>query len=78
VRSKTDVAMKNEVLCKFLCHNTCRLIQSQCELGIEVVFWPARADDGDDPGILPLIRPANESTETRHHRREIVAPRLCS
>ena len=23
VRSKTDVAMKNEVLCKFLCHNIC-------------------------------------------------------
>jgi hypothetical protein len=28
VRSKTDTAMKNEVLCKFLCHNICCLIQS--------------------------------------------------
>jgi transposase len=59
VRSKTDVAMRNEVLCKFLCHNICCVIQSQCELGIEAVFWPAQADDGDDPGVLPLIRPAN-------------------
>lgn len=39
VRSKTDVAMVNEVLCKFLCHNICCLIQEHCELGIEPVFW---------------------------------------
>jgi hypothetical protein len=39
VRSKTDTAMANEVYCKFLCHNLCVLIQSQCELGIEPVFW---------------------------------------
>ena len=41
VRSKTDVAMKNEVLCKFLCHNICCIIMSQIELGIEPVFWKA-------------------------------------
>src|SRR6185369_437683 len=35
VRSKTDTAMKNEVLCKFLCHNICCLILSQIELGID-------------------------------------------
>ena len=40
VRSKTDTAMKNEVLCKLLCHNICCLIMSQCELGIDPVFWP--------------------------------------
>jgi hypothetical protein len=40
VRSKTDTAMKNEVLAKFLCHNICVVIASQCELGIEPVFWP--------------------------------------
>lgn len=39
VRSKTDAAMVNEVLCKFLCHNLCVLIQEQHELGIEAVFW---------------------------------------
>jgi transposase len=39
VRSKTDTAMVNEVLCKFLCHNICCVIQEQAELGIEPVFW---------------------------------------
>jgi transposase len=39
VRSKSDVAMKNEVLCKILAHNICCLIMSQCELGIDVQFW---------------------------------------
>lgn len=38
VRSKTDTAMTNEVLCKFLCHNLCCLIQEQEELGIEAIF----------------------------------------
>ena len=56
VRSKTPVAMKNEVLAKLVCHNICCLIQSQCELGIEPTFW----DDGpreDSPAALPLVRP---------------------
>lgn len=39
VRSKTDAAMKNEVLCKLVAHNLCVLIQEQHELGIEPVFW---------------------------------------
>ena len=39
VRSKTDVAMVNETLCKVLCHNLCVLIQEQHKLGIEAVFW---------------------------------------
>ncbi len=55
VRSKTDVAMKNEVLCKFLCHNICVCIQSQCELGIEPVFW--EDEPGERPDVLPLVRP---------------------
>jgi transposase len=40
VRSKSDTAMRNEVLAKILAHNICVLIQSQCELGIETTFWP--------------------------------------
>jgi transposase len=40
VRSKTDVAMKNEVLAKFLCHNVVVVHQAVIELGIEPVFWP--------------------------------------
>jgi hypothetical protein len=39
VRSKTDVAMTNEVLCKVLCHNICCVIQAMYELGIEPNFW---------------------------------------
>jgi transposase len=39
VRSKTDVAMKNEVLAKILCHNICCLISAIYELGIAPTFW---------------------------------------
>ena len=39
VRSKTDIAMKNEVLCKVLCHNICCLISAIYELDLEPVFW---------------------------------------
>jgi len=45
VRSTTDTAMKNEVLCKILCHNICCVIQSQLELGIDATFLPK--DDSD-------------------------------
>lgn len=58
VRSKTDIAMKNEVLCKLLCHNICVLIQSQCELGIEPMFW--QDDEAQEKGkrkVLPMNRP---------------------
>ncbi len=41
VRSKTDVAMVNEVLCKIICHNICCLIQESYELGIDTAFWEA-------------------------------------
>ncbi|MEO8714607.1 MAG: transposase, partial [Acetobacteraceae bacterium] len=39
VRSKTPVAMVNEVLCKIICHNICCLIQESHELGINTTFW---------------------------------------
>jgi transposase len=45
VRSKTDVAMVNEALCKLLAHNLCVLIQEEHELGIESVFWSDRTDE---------------------------------
>jgi transposase len=58
VRAKTDAAMVNEVLCKFLCHNICCAIQAQCELGIEPVFWADEpAEAGDAPTVLPMVRP---------------------
>jgi transposase len=38
VRSKSEIAQINEVLCKVVCHNICVLIQSIHELGIEPIF----------------------------------------
>ena len=40
LRSKTDVAMTNETLCKVLCHNLVVLIHEMLELGIDATFWP--------------------------------------
>jgi len=54
VRSKTDTAMKAEVLCKFLCHNICCLIMSQLELGIEPVFW--KDEPAENSTLLPMAR----------------------
>jgi transposase len=56
IRSKTDTAMVNEVLCKLLAHNLCVVIQSQCELGIEATFWPGE-EPAEAPDVLPLVRP---------------------
>ena len=39
LRSKTDIAMVNETLCKILCHNLVVLIHETHELGIDPVFW---------------------------------------
>jgi hypothetical protein len=57
VRSKCDTAMVNEVLGKVLCHNICCVIASQCELGIEPVFWQNEkaAPVGPDAAILPML-----------------------
>lgn len=46
VVSKTDTAMVNEVLCKFLCHNLTCLIQEQETLGIAPVFWKDDSENG--------------------------------
>ena len=45
--ARRTTAMKNEVLCKFLCHNLCVVHQSQIELGIEPIFW---ADETEPEG----------------------------
>jgi transposase len=39
VRSKTETAQVNEVLCKILAHNICVLITSIHELGLKPNFW---------------------------------------
>lgn len=40
LRSRTDTAMKNEALCKFLCHNIVVLIHEMHELGIDLELFP--------------------------------------
>jgi len=42
LRSKADVAMINETLCKVLCHNIVVLIHEMHELGIEPTFWSSQ------------------------------------
>jgi transposase len=54
VRSKTDTAMKNEVLCKFLCHNICVVHHSHIELGLEPIFRQQEHNQGDAPVLLHL------------------------
>ena len=39
LRSRTEVAQYNELLCKVVCHNICVTIQSMYELKIEPKFW---------------------------------------
>jgi transposase len=56
VRSRTDAAMVNEVLCKVLCHNICCLILAQYELGIEPVFWKDETEAEESPAVLPMAR----------------------
>jgi hypothetical protein len=61
--------MKNEVLCKSLCHNICCLIQSQIELGIEPVFCgeqPAATFPAQPipPATVVAPEPAPVKTET--------------
>jgi hypothetical protein len=55
LRSKTDVAMVNESLCKILCHNVCCLISAMYEVDI----YPFLGNEGPEEGckILPLVRP---------------------
>jgi hypothetical protein len=44
VRSKTDTAIKNEVLAKILCHNVVVVIHEMHELGIDPTFGQNRRD----------------------------------
>lgn len=68
LRSRSNVAMKNEVLAKIVAHNVCCLIMSQIELGIDVQFWgEPTADAAPEPtaavvGAAPVVadEPADE------------------
>lgn len=56
VRSRDDVSMVNEALCKLVCHNICCVILSQIELGIAPVFWKDEPKEVT-PDVLPMVRP---------------------
>jgi transposase len=56
VRSKSDVAMVNETLCKILAHNLTCLIQEQETLGIAPIFWGVEKQDDANADILPLVQ----------------------
>ena len=57
VRSRSDVAMRNEVYCKFICHNICCVIMAQCELGIEACFWDdGRQEEPEGEGMILKLR----------------------
>lgn len=57
IRSKTETAMVNEVLCKVLCHNLCVLVQSAYELGIEAKFWRPAAQKISSLPTNPALGP---------------------
>ena len=54
VRSKTDVAMRNEVLAKIVCSNISQIIHLAHEFKIDLNFRPANDDpkNEDEPAIL--------------------------
>jgi hypothetical protein len=58
VMSRTDTAMANEVLCKFLCHNLICFVMEQETLGIAPIFWKDEAEHlMGEKAVLPMIRP---------------------
>jgi transposase len=58
VRSRSDTAKVNEALAKLVCFNLTRVILSQCELGIEAIFWPSEEIGADEqPDVLSMKRP---------------------
>jgi len=63
VRAKTDLAMKNEVLAKFICHNICCVISAIYERGIDPKFLGLPEDNEPRdiirfPGCTIDARPA--------------------
>jgi transposase len=59
VRSRCDVAMKNEVLCKLVAHNICCVITSHLELGIEADFWGVQTERREEASPKPTPEPAS-------------------
>ncbi len=63
VRSRTRVAMKNEVLCKVICHNLCRVIHGIYESGLESDFSHVEVGVRSEPldkhgGAVRMLKPS--------------------
>jgi hypothetical protein len=49
VKAKTETAMRNEVLAKFVCHNLCCLVSAIYELKIDPAMFGLGEVSNDDP-----------------------------
>jgi hypothetical protein len=47
--------MRNEVLCKLICHNLCCVIMARFELGMGATFWGESKTECRD--VLAMARP---------------------
>jgi len=66
VRSRSDTAKVNEALAKLVCNNLCAVILSQCELGIEPIFWHNDAAELEGrPDVLRFVRPGLQELITK-------------
>src|SRR5207247_5507193 len=54
LRSKTELAMKNETLAKFVCHNICCVVSAIYERGIDprIVGLSGEQDDDESGAII--------------------------
>jgi hypothetical protein len=46
LRSKGELAMRNELLVKLVCHNLSCLISAMYEMGVDPLFWADHAQAG--------------------------------
>lgn len=54
VRAKTDLAMKNEALAKFVCHNICCVISAIYERGIDPKILGLPAKEEEPRTVIPF------------------------
>jgi hypothetical protein len=74
VRSKSDVAMVNECLAKFVCHNICCVISAMHELGITPDF----AGDAATAVLTPLLSMTSGRCKPRSIRHALNGKRCPS
>jgi transposase len=68
LRSKTDTALRNETLAKFVAHNLCCVISAVYELGIDPTFLGLDGEPDDPPRDVLSFQSAQQ-TRNLHNRR---------